>query len=398
MVYFNYDQNISERMYCMKLFHLSDLHLGKRVSEISLIDDQKHILAFILEKVCKEKPDAVMIAGDVYDRVVPSEEAVMLFNDFLCGLVDAGTTVLITSGNHDSTERLSFGSKLMRRENVYISANFRKENYKECLKPIMLQDDFGDVYFYILPFLTPGIVKNARGCEISNWTDAMGDVIKDMNIDTSARNVFIGHQFVQGGVICESESAFVGEAERVDPSVFAPFDYVALGHLHGPQNIADNIRYCGSPLKYSFSEEKHKKSITVLELKEKGNKVITEIPLNKPLHDWRTVNIGNFGSQTYEQTNAIRSDDYICAVLTDEDYIVDAMNKLREFFPHIMKMRYDNAQTRKRDNVSQIINNVKELTPMEVFENFYKNRRNGQELTEEQRAIVKEIFESEEEE
>lgn len=381
----------------MKLFHLSDLHLGIRVCEYSLIEDQKHILAFVLKKVSEQNPDAVIIAGDVYDRAVPSEEAVKLFNDFLCGLVDTGTTVLITSGNHDSAERLGFGGKIMRRGNVYISPDFTKENYAEILKPVTLQDEFGGVNFYMLPFVTPGAVRKARDCEISDWTDAVGSVISDMNVDTSARNVLIAHQFVTGAEKCDSETFSVGGADNVSAEVFAPFDYTALGHLHGKQSVSrETIRYCGSPLKYSFSEVKHEKSITVLELKEKGDAAISEIPLDKPLHDWRVVNVGELGKLGYEELGAMRSDDYIEAVLSDENYVLDAMNRLREFFPNIMKMRYDNAQTRKAENLSRTSANVKGLSPLDVFDSFYK-QQTGKELTEEQRALVKEIFESEEE-
>lgn len=381
----------------MKLFHLSDLHLGIRVCEHPLIEDQKHILTFILKKVREQNPDAVMIAGDVYDRAVPSEEAVKLFDDFLCGLVDTGTTVLITSGNHDSAERLSFGGKIMRRGNVYISPDFTKENYADIIKPVTLKDEFGEVNFYMLPFVTPGSVRKANGAEISDWSGAVDSVIKDMNVDTSARSVLIAHQFVTGAEKCDSETFSVGGADNVSAEVFSPFDYTALGHLHGKQSVSrETVRYCGSPLKYSFSEVNHQKSITVLELKEKGNVTISEIPLDEPLHDWRVVNVGELGKLGYEELSAMRSDDYVEAVLSDEDYVLDAMNRLREFFPNIMKMRYDNAQTRKADKLSKSSANLKGLAPLDVFDSFFK-QQTGKELTEEQRALVKEIFESEEE-
>ncbi len=372
----------------MKLFHLSDLHLGKRFFERSLIDDQRVVLAQILKAAETEKPDAVMIAGDVYDRSVPCEEAVALFDDFLYALSIMNTAVLIISGNHDSAERLSFGREIMVRGKVYISPDINEKNYEKLLKPVVLNDEFGEVNFWLLPYLTPSSVRTARGGEISDWTSAVSAVVSDMSIDVSKRNVIIAHQFVTGAETCESETFSVGGTDNVNADVFADFDYAALGHLHGKQCVSkETVRYCGSPLKYSFSEVNHHKSVTVVTLGKKGDASMSEIHLDKPLHEWRTLR-GKFA----EITENGRSDDYIEAVLTDEQELPNAMSRLREFFPNIMKMSFENSQTAESGN-TEFTANVKELRPEDVFSEFYSLQR-GSKLTEEQMEIVREIFES----
>ena len=247
----------------MKLIHLSDLHLGKRVNEVSMLEDQEYILTQIIQIIDGEQPDAVLIAGDVYDKSVPSAEAVMLFDGFLCRLAKRRLPVLIISGNHDSPERLAFGGRLMEGAGVYLSPV-----YNGSVSPVTLSDAHGEVHFWLLPFLKPAHVRRFFPDEtVESYTDAIRTAIQRMTIDTSARNVLLTHQFVTGAQTCESEELSVGGSDNVDASVFDGFDYVALGHLHGPQNIGSNrIRYCGTPLKYSFSETSHYKSVTVVEL------------------------------------------------------------------------------------------------------------------------------------
>ncbi|MBD5128742.1 MAG: exonuclease SbcCD subunit D [Ruminococcaceae bacterium] len=369
----------------MKLFHLSDLHLGKRIHERSLLKDQEDILNRMIEAAAVEKPDAVMIAGDVYDRSVPSEEAVALFDELLFRLSELDISVLVISGNHDSAERLGFGGRIMERSGVFISPEFNSANYKRILQPVVLNDEFGEVNFYMLPYITPAAVRAARGGEISGWNEMAERVFADMDIDASKRNILIAHQFVTGASSCDSERVSVGGADNIDAYVFEAFDYVALGHIHGKQHIGrETLRYCGTPLKYSFSEVSHHKSITVVEVGEKGSVSISEIPLDKPLHDWREIK-GKFSDIT-EQS----SEDFVKVVLTDEEEIYNAIGKLREYFPNIMSLEYDNSRTRA-EKAFVPTERFDKLSPAELFAEFYKQQR-GTELNGEQLAIVNDIF------
>lgn len=375
----------------MKLFHLSDLHLGKRLCGISLVEDQKYMLEKIIGHINSENPDAVMIAGDVYDRSVPPEEAVALFDDFLFELSELKVPVLIISGNHDSAERLAYGGRILNRSGIYISTEFNKYNYDAILKPVTLNDDHGEVNFYLLPFVTPHAVRAARDgrpeTELSSYTDALRTVIDEMSVNTSKRNVLIAHQFVTGAEKCDSETFSVGGTDNVDVSVFEPFDYVALGHIHKPQRIGkDTVRYCGTMLKYSFSEADHHKSITVVDIAEKGNIGVSTIALDDPKHDLREIK-GSFA----EVISNEKSDDYIKVVLTDKEEIPDAMNKLREYFPNIMQLSFENT----RDTVEYKLDefeNGRKLLPFEMFSEFYKAQTNT-ELNDRQSEIVKGILE-----
>ena len=277
----------------MKFIHLSDLHLGKRVNEISMTDDQSYILTQIIDIINAEHPDAVVIAGDVYDKSVPPAEAVTLFDGFLCRLAERKLPVLIISGNHDSPERLAFGGRLMEGAGIHLSPV-----YDGKVEPVTLSDSHGDVHFWLLPFVKPAHVKRYfPDAGIESYTDALRTAVEHMGVDFTARNVLVTHQFVTGAATCESEEISVGGSDNVDISVFGGFDYVALGHLHGPQNILSNrIRYCGTPLKYSFSEAGHHKSVTVVELGEKGSLHLQTIPLN-PRHDLREIR-GTFAELT----------------------------------------------------------------------------------------------------
>ncbi len=375
----------------MKIFHLSDLHLGKRLHGVSLLEDQRDILEKIIGHIRREKPDAVMIAGDVYDRSVPPEEAVALFDDFLFELSELNVSVMIVSGNHDSAERLAYGGRILNRSRIYISPELNKDNYDTILKPITLKDDHGEINFYLMPFVTPPAVRAAREgrpeAEIAGYTDAVRTVIGEMGVDTAKRNVLIAHQFVTGAQTCDSEMTSVGGLDNVDGSVFEPFDYTALGHLHGPQNFSGGrIRYCGTPLKYSFSEANHHKSVTVVEIGQKGTVGISTIPLDDPLHELREIK-GEFN----EVIKGGKSDDYIKVILTDEDEGVDMMNKLREYFPNIMQLGFENSRTAVERDVSEI-ENISKLSALELFSDFYK-LRTGNELNERQTDIVRSIFE-----
>ena len=372
----------------MKLIHLSDLHTGKRVNEVSMIEDQEYILLQILQIIDDENADAVLIAGDVYDKSVPSAEAVTLFDDFLCRLAKRKLPVLIISGNHDSPERLAFGNRLLELGGIHISPV-----YNGKIEPIVLSDQHGEVNFWLLPFIKPAHVKRYFPDEgIESYTDACRVAVEKMGINKAKRNVLLTHQFVTGASTCESEEISVGGSDNVDASVFEDFDYVALGHIHGPQNIGSNkIRYCGTPLKYSFSEAGHQKSITIVNLGAKGALELQLRPLT-PRHDLRVIR-GTFAQLTdkafYEGT---ATDDYLQATLTDEEDVPEAIGKLRVIYPNLMRLTYDNTRTSK----NQIIGgaeNVQRKSPLELFEELYE-QQNNQPMSEEQRNFAKELIES----
>lgn len=420
----------------MKFIHLSDLHLGKRVNGYSMLEDQEYILNEIKAVITAEAPDAVLIAGDVYDKPVPPAEAVRLFDDFLVQLSRLGLKVFVISGNHDSPERIAFGSRLMDASGIYLSPV-----YDGTVTPVSLHDAYGVVDVYMLPFIKPAHVRRFYETEteqIQSYTDAMQTALSHLPLNHTHRNVLITHQFVTGSVRAESEEISVGGSDNIDASVFAPFDYVALGHLHTPQNCgqtaptgaaessadeqvgaphdtessaneqtgatrdtalsaveqigATRIRYCGTPLKYSFSEAKDRKSVTVIELYEKGNLHIHTVPL-KPLHDlvelkgtYDTVTARSF----YEGTSW--QEDYTHITLTDEEDIPDAIGKLRVIYHHLMKLDYDNKRTRSSSEITADLA-VEEKTPIQLFSDFYE-LQNNQPLNEEQATFLNGLIET----
>lgn len=372
----------------MKFLHLSDLHIGKRVNEVSMLDDQAYILDQILCIADVERPDAVLIAGDIYDRSIPSNEAVTLFDDFLVKLAKRHLPVLMISGNHDSPERLSFGGRLLDASGIYISPV-----YHGNIQPITLTDSYGPVHFWLLPFIRPAHVRRFFPDEaIESYTDACRTAISHMSIDPAERNVLITHQFVTGAVTCESEELSVGGTDNVDASIFDVFDYVALGHIHGPQNIGSNrIRYCGTPLKYSFSESDHHKSVTVVTINEKGTLHIQLQPL-LPRRDLRQIR-GSFAALTNKSSyKGTALDDYLHIILTDEEDVPEAIGKLRLIYPNIMKLSYDNTRTRT-DRVIDAAADVQRKAPLELFEELYE-MQNNQPMSEEQRIFAQDLIES----
>ena len=371
----------------MKLIHLSDLHLGKRVGEVSMLEDQAYILDRVLDIVDGAGPDALLIAGDVYDKSVPSAEAVTLFDDFLCRLARRKLPVLVISGNHDSPERLAFGSRLMEGAGVHLSPV-----YDGNVKPITLTDEHGPVDFWLLPFLKPAHLRRFYPEEtIDSYTDAVGAAIAHMNIDPSRRNVLLCHQFVTGAATCESEEITVGGTDNVDATVFDGFDYVALGHLHGPQNVGSGrIRYCGTPLKYSFSEASQYKSVTVAELGEKGDLTLHTVPLT-PRHDMRVIQ-GTFDQLTAESSDAAgEREDYLHVILTDEEDVPEALGRLRLIYPNILKLSYDNTRTRTSRSVDRA-QSVQRKSPLELFEALYETQ-NNQPMSQEQRDFAQRLIE-----
>lgn len=409
----------------MKFLHISDLHIGKRVNEFSMIEDQKYILRQIKKIALEKQVDAVMIAGDIYDKPVPSAEAVQLFDQFLTELADCGKKVFAVSGNHDSAERIAFGAQLMSSREVYVSPV-----YDGTVKCVTCQDAYGELCIWLLPFIRPAAVRHAwrnmaeeAGMEnairnmqtdsetmmedvggtkqdltqeddvetVETYQDALQYVVTHMPVDTSKRNILVAHQFVTGASRCESEEISVGGLDQIEAGVFDVFDYVALGHIHSPQHIGrETLRYCGTPLKYSFSEAEQQKSVVVMEIKEKGDVLIEKVPL-KPLRDLRKIR-GTYmelmSKDFYEGTD---TGDYLQITLTDEEDVPDGMAKLRTVYPNLMQLVYDNSRTRQSRQV-EVTERVEQKSEMELFEEFYEIQ-NNQPMSEDQQNFIKNLLE-----
>ena len=362
----------------MKFLHLADLHIGKRVCEHNMLDEQVYILREILGIVCEEHPDAVLIAGDVYDKSVPSAEAVAVLDDFLVKLSATGTKVFVLSGNHDSAERIAFGGRLMKGMGVYMSPVYNGE-----FAPVTLKDEMGEVDLWMLPFVRPADVRAHLESDedrdaVTDYTSAMRMAIAQMKFTEGRRNVLVAHQFVTGAERSESEEN-VGGLDNVDASVFEKFDYVALGHIHKPQNVMKDMggtvraRYSGTPLKYSLSEAAHAKSVTVVEL---GAALqLREVPL-KPLHDVREIR-GSFAElvspefRTAQVAAGNKLDDFVYVKLTDENDVPDAAQKLRGIYPNLMMLDYDNERTRNQQ-IAVGVEAVEKKSPMQLFGEFFE--------------------------
>ena len=384
----------------MKFIHTADLHIGKTVCEHSMLDEQRHILARILEAVDSEKPDAVLIAGDVYDKPVPSAEAVAVLDDFLVELAARKVRTFVLSGNHDSAERIAFGGRLMEKSGVHVS-----QVYDGKFVPVTLSDSEGEVDVWMLPFVRPvtvraNLVTDEERDAVKDYTSAVKAALAQMHFTPGRRNVLLAHQFVTGAERSESEEN-VGGLDNVDATVFAAFDYVALGHIHKPQNVLKGddgtvrARYSGTPLKYSLSEAPHKKSLTVVELGA-GQSVLREIPL-VPLHDVREI-CGTFAEiVSPEFRNAQiaagnKLDDFVYIKLTDENDVPDAAQKLRGIYPNLMMLAYDNERTRNQADVG-IAEAVDEKKPMELFGEFFEGR-NGRPMKPEESEFVQDLISS----
>lgn len=376
----------------MKLIHLSDLHIGKRVHGFSILEEQKYILQQILQIIKRERADGVMIAGDLYDKGIPPAEAVQVFDKFLTNLADLNIAVMAISGNHDSAERIAFGASLLKGRNVYLSPVY---DGKVCT--VTLKDSYGDVNIYLLPFLKPAVVRHAleakyqEELQIESYQKAVETAIQEMKIDKEKRNVLVAHQFVTGAKQCESEEVQVGGMDQVSAEIFTDFDYVALGHLHSPQKVGrDTIRYCGTPLKYSFSEADQEKSVTVIEMLEKGNVKISTIPL-KPLRDMRKIK-GSYleiTSKAFYET--VNQQDYVQVILTDEEDIPDGLQKLRLFYPNLMCMEYDNKRTKTLQKFS-VTEEIEQKSEIELFEELFV-LQNNQPMSKVQKEFVRNLIE-----
>ncbi|NCB41911.1 MAG: exonuclease SbcCD subunit D [Clostridia bacterium] len=372
----------------MKLIHLADLHIGKRVNEFPMLQEQEYILSKILDIIDQEKPDAVMIAGDIYDKPVPSTDAILCFDDFLTKLARRELMIFAIAGNHDSPERLSFGSGLFKKSHVYFAPVFQGE-----ILPVRTTDDYGTVDIYMLPFVKPSQIRSKFPEEmIHDYNDAVRVVIEHTKTDPSSRNVILAHQFVTGALRSESEELAIGGLDNIDANLFDAFDYVALGHMHRAQSVKrKEIRYAGSPLKYSFSEATNKKSVTIVELKEKGQIEINEIPLF-PKHDLKEIK-GSYSALVEKAYyDSLNTEDYYHITLTDEEDVMDAMAKLRVIYKNLMKLDYDNTRTRTNQIIEKP-NGIDEKTPLELFSAFYESQ-NNKPLNREQRILSENIIKS----
>ena len=381
----------------MKFIHMSDLHIGKTVNGFSMLEEQRHVFGQIICYIEAEKPEAVLIAGDVYDRAVPSVEAVRIFDDFLTDLAAKEVTVLLISGNHDSPERLNYASRLLSEHRLHLCGVF-----DGALRSVKLSDTYGDMKFWMLPFIKPSSVRGMfMDKEIESYADAVNSVLESADIDCSERNVLLSHQFYTSAGVTpirsESEINPVGGLDAVDAVLLSKFDYVALGHLHGSQSVGEYVRYAGSPVKYSFSEWKQKKSVMLIEIKEKGNISLTTLPI-LPLHDMREIKGPLEQLLSDEVSSQGNNEDYLRVILTDEEEIIDPMGKLRSVYPNVMALDFENSRTSINtfDNPFST-DQLERLSPYDLFSEFYLEM-SGSVLSEEQVQIVRGILESEVEE
>ena len=356
----------------LKLLHISDLHIGKRLYGFDLEDDQRHILSEIIKIITAEEPDAVLIAGDIYDRADPSATAVRIFDDFLSMLAETGTRIFIIYGNHDSASRIAYGSRILDNSGIHISPV-----YDGKVEPVRLEDEYGPVDIYMLPYI--------RSVEAE-------DALQQIKTDDAARNVIISHQFVTSAVIGDSEEMNIGTLDNIDGSLYSAFDYAALGHIHMPQTIKsdNNIRYSGSPLAYSFSDsDMLPKSVTAVELKEKGSVDVRTIPL-EPIHRMCTIK-GRFDEIINDKTLIKEhKDDYLRVILTDEVGVLDAMSKLQTVFDGVMTLEYEYMKEQSED--IYIEEAKAEGKPAELFEELYKEQHDGKEPKEEQKQKIEELI------
>lgn len=409
----------------MKFLHISDLHIGKRINEFSMLEDQKYILDKILTIAEREQAEGVLLAGDIYDKTVPSAEAVQVFDRFLTGLAKRKIKVFAVSGNHDSPERIAFGAELMKGKGVYLSPV-----YDGRVAKVALEDTYGKLYVHLFPFVKPATVRHglevqqtlqrersngtepslqqersngaepslqrerSNGAEPSklpeSYNEAVRAVVERMEVDADQRNILVAHQFVTGASRCESEETAVGGLDNVDADLFDAFDYVALGHIHSPQHVGrDTLRYCGTPLKYSFSEAEQEKSVTVVELREKGQVELRQIPLT-PLRDMRRIR-GTYmevmDRNFYQGTNR---EDYVQITLTDEEDVPDGLQRLRKVYPNLMRLVYDNARTRQSREVGAA-EELERKSELELFSDFYV-LQNNQTMSAKQTELVRQLI------
>lgn len=370
----------------MRIAHISDLHLGKTLHGFSLLDDQDFILKQIVQILKEKEVQVLLICGDVFDKNIAPEAGIKIFRNFLNALVCENIKVLIISGNHDSAERLTFGAEFMTEKGIYFS-----KVYDGDIQKVTLPDHYGPVNFYLLPFIKPSTVKHFyENEEIESYEDALSFIIKKLNVNTKERNILLAHQNILNAEHCDSEEVVIGGLDAIGTEVFKDFDYTALGHIHKPQIIKDNIIFCGTPLKYSSSELNHIKSMPVIDLQEKGSLKLDFIPL-KPMRDLRQIT-GTFDQiMKMAKKDPNNKEDFIDIILTDENEVLDAITSLRTEYPNIIKITYDNKAS-KASEENLVFENINQTNPLNTFEDFFEGRR-GVKMTDEQRKIIKDLIE-----
>lgn len=371
----------------MKLFHLSDLHLGKRVYAFSMLQDQRYVLEQVCALAEKHQLDGILLSGDLYDKPIPPVEAVQLLDEFLTKMQQMGIAVYAISGNHDSAGRVDFGSRILQQQNLHICGAFDGKLYH-----VSKEDAFGEIHFYLLPFLKPATVSAFReGGESLTYAEAVKWALETVDVDTTKRNVLLAHQFVTWKGTAEesdSETKTLGGVDEMDASLFFDFDYVALGHLHSPQRIGRaTIRYGGSPLKYSFSELRQKKGVTLVEIQEKGNITTEFLPL-EPLHPLREIK-GTLADLLEAAEEAGGSEDYVRAILTDEGAVYDTVGRLRVYYPNLMTLEMAQRGERQEDFSLQL--DQEQLSGPALFAGFFE-KQNDREMSEAQKALVEKIW------
>ena len=366
----------------MRFLHIADLHLGKQMNDVILLPDQEYVLEQIVSIAETERADAVLIAGDVYQRSAPQAEAMALFDRFVSRLASMGKKVFVISGNHDSAQRISYFSSLIRDSGVYVT-----EAFDGKLQSVALQDREGEIVVWMLPFLRPSQVKRfLPGERIATYQDAVEAVLRRAPVDPKKRNILLCHQFITGCETTDSEEQAVGGLDNIDASVFDAFDYVALGHIHKPQKVArDTLRYAGSPLKYSFSEANHKKSAVIVDMEEKGDMVVRTVPLY-PLHDVRLLE-----GTVDELMRRDYSEDYLWITVHDELVPPDARVTLSTNFPNMMKFSVVNSKT-KMDMDVLATQSMEEKTVQELFSDFYRLQNNDQDLSDAHRKVIDKVL------
>ncbi len=374
----------------MRFLHLADLHIGKRLNEFNLIEDQRYILDQIVQIALEQEADGVLIAGDVYDRSQPSTEAVELLDDFLTRLSSHNLAVFMISGNHDSPERLSFGSRILEKNRLFVAKGLNGK-----LNKITVEDEYGPLHVYLLPFIRPAHVRPHVEAKIDSYDEAVAAVLSTRELETNQRNILLAHQFVVSGdkqpELSDSEVMPVGGLDAVDASLFGAFDYVALGHLHRPQQIgSERIRYSGSPLKYSFSEARQPKSVTIIQLGAKGDLEIEQHSL-KPKRDLREIKGPIAELLRLGQEDKEGAQDYLHITLTDEEEVYDALGQLRPIFPNLMALDFENVRTGTAQAQIAAADELERKSPLELFASFYE-MQHEQELSPEEIDVLEEIF------
>lgn len=369
----------------MKVLHTADWHIGKNVNNMSMEEEQRYILDEIYKILVEESIDLLVIAGDIFDRSVPPASAVVLLDEFLTRVSQQGIKTCIISGNHDSPQRIEFASRILEKEGIFMEGT-----HQEKVRKIVLDDEYGPLNIYLLPFIRPSMFTSDNGSR--TYDEIFHQRLELIDLNQEERNLLVAHQFVVGATTCESEELAVGGIDMVSSLGLEAFDYVALGHLHSPQMVQkDYIRYSGTPLPYSFSEEKNENSVTILHFKEKGH---LDIRLRKLSLKRRFQTIkGKYQelvSPSYYQN--LQKDNYFRVILEDEDYILEVMEKLRSIYPNIMAVSYDNQRSRQNQEI-KIDDKIKEKTPIEIFEQFYY-LQNNQNLDDHQKRYLQRLVET----